>query len=131
MIIPEEQLVTDITDLLNNELPTVLLTLEEESSDSKRLPSFRYVGAAACLPVGTGFPYALIEIEEGLYTEKDRIIKNVTYKVTITLKLADYGLVWCYFAGIKRVVEQPTLENWRIHIDHTNKLGLMNISVVI
>lgn len=130
MLIPEEQLVSDITDLLNNELPAVLLKLEEESLDGKRLPSFRYVGATGSLPVGTGFPYALIEIEEGIYTEKDRIVKNVTYKVIITLKLADYGLVWRYYAAIELVIEKAASENWRIHIDHTNKLGMMNISVI-
>ena len=35
------------------------------------------MGLEETLPPGTGLPYAFVEIEEGEYTEKDRIVKNV------------------------------------------------------
>ena len=99
--IPEERILKEITDLLMNELPKVLLELEEQSEDSIRLPPFRYVGVEEDLPVGMGLPHAFVEIEEGEYTEKDRIVKNVIYRVRITVKLAEKRLIWWYFQGIR------------------------------
>lgn len=98
--IPEERILKEITDILMNDLPKVLLELEEQSEDSNRLPPFRYVGLEENLPPGTGLPYAFVEIEEGEYTEKDRIIKNRVYKATIQLKLINCALLWRYFGGI-------------------------------
>ena len=99
--IPEERILKEITDILMNNLPKVLLELEEQSEDSIRLPPFRYVGLEENLPPGTGLPYAFVEIEEGEYTEKDRIVKNIRYRVRLLLKLTEKRLGWWYLAGMK------------------------------
>jgi hypothetical protein len=94
--IPEERILKEITDILMNDLPKVLLELEEQSEDSIRLPPFRYVGLEENLPPGTSLPYAFVEIEEGEYTEKDRIIQVNNYKVKISLKLERIIHFSCY-----------------------------------
>jgi hypothetical protein len=66
-----------------NDLPKVLLELEEQSEDCSFLPPFRYVGLEENLPPGTPLPYAFVEIEEGEYTEKDRIVKKQLYQAKI------------------------------------------------
>jgi hypothetical protein len=104
--IPEERILKEITDILMNDLPKVLLELEEQSEDSIRLPPFRYVGLEENLPPGTGLPYAFVEIEEGEYTEKDRIVKNVRYRVRITVKIGDQQLCWWYLSGVKACLER-------------------------
>lgn len=63
--IPEESILKEITDILMNDLPKVLLVLEEQSEDSIRLPPFQYVGLEENLPPGVGLLYAFVEIEEG------------------------------------------------------------------
>ncbi len=98
--IPEERILKEITDILMNDLPKVLLELEEQSEDSIRLPPFRYVGLEENLPPGTGLPYAFVEIEEGEYTEKDRIVKNVRYRVSVKVKVGEKRLSWWYLAGV-------------------------------
>ena len=107
--IPEERILKEITDILMNNLPKVLLELEEQSEDSIRLPPFRYVGLEENLPPGTGLPYAFVEIEEGEYTEKDRIVKNVRYRVRITVKMDISEFFWFYLNGIEK-----TLINGRV-----------------
>jgi len=104
--IPEERILKEITDILMNDLPKVLLELEEQSEDSIRLPPFRYVGLEENLPPGTGLPYAFVEIEEGEYTEKDRIVKNVRYRVKITEKIGEPQLCWWYLGGVKACLER-------------------------
>ena len=99
--IPEERILKEITDILMNDLPKVLLELEEQSEDSIRLPPFRYVGLEENLPPGTGVPYVFVEIKEGEYTEKDRIVKNVRYRVRIKVKAGEKRLGWWYLAGVK------------------------------
>ena len=54
--IPEERILKEITDILMNDLPKVLLELEEQSEDSINLPPLRYVGLEEDLPPGTGLP---------------------------------------------------------------------------
>ncbi len=112
--IPEERILKEITDILMNELPKVLLELEEQSEDSIRLPPFRYVGLEENLPPGTGLPYAFVEIEEGEYTEKDRIVKNVRYRVRITVKLGDQWLCWWYLGAMKRVYLCVHGKKWQV-----------------
>jgi hypothetical protein len=102
--IPEERILKEITDILMNDLPKVLLELEEQSEDSIRLPPFRYVGLEENLPPGTGLPYGFVEIEEGAYTEKDRIVKNRKYSVLITPRLMDHSEVWKYLHCLERVL---------------------------
>ncbi len=123
--IPEEKLLEDITDLLMNELPKVLLELEEQSEDGIRLPPFRYVGLEENLPVGTGLPYAFIDIEDGTYTDKDRVIKNVIYRINITLKIVDSFVIWQYFAGIKSIMGMNKYLVWRIELEKVNRNGLI------
>ena len=127
--IPEEQILKEIRDLLMNELPKVLLELEEQSEDSIRLPPFRYVGLEDSLPVGTGLPNAFVEIEEGEYTEKDRIVKNVIYSLKVMLKLKDLAFLWRYVAGIREVLRQVTKDSWRISFESFTKEGEIHLQV--
>jgi hypothetical protein len=107
--IPEERILKEITDILMNDLPKVLLELEEQSEDSIRLPPFRYVGLEENLPPGTPFPYAFVEIEEAEYTEKDRIVKNVRHRVRIKMGGNHGTLNWYYLNGIKQTIIQQTV----------------------
>ena len=102
--IPEERILKEITDILMNDLPKVLLELEEQSEDSIRLPPFRYVGLEENLPPGTGLPYAFVEIEEGEYTEKDRIVKNVRYRVRVIITIRDNFNLWYYCYAINFLI---------------------------
>ena len=127
--IPEEQILKEIRDLLMNELPKVLLELEEQSEDSIRLPPFRYVGVEEVLPVGTGLPYVFVEIEEGEYTEKDRIVKNVIYSLKVKMKLNDDSFVWRYIVGLREVLRQVTIDSWKISVEGFTKEGEIHLQV--
>lgn len=121
--IPEERILKEITDILMNDLPKVLLELEEQSEDSIRLPPFRYVGLEENLPPGTGLPYAFVEIEEGEYTEKDRIVKNLRYRVRIRVKTNHVTSNWYYFHGIEQAIIRQTVYQ-RMKILDKNKESL-------
>jgi hypothetical protein len=112
--IPEERILKEITDVLMNDLPKVLLELEEQSEDSIRLPPFRYVGLEENLPPGTSLPYSFVEIEEGAYTEKDRIVKNRKYSVLITPRLTDHSEVWKYLHCLERVLSVRDASGFRM-----------------
>jgi len=127
--IPEERILTDIASLLTDDLPKVLADQEEQSTDVVRLPPFKYVGDSGRVPPGTGLPHAFVEIEEGEYTEKDRIVRNRVYSVRIHLKLADMGLVRRYFAGVKAVL-QDSNTSYRIKTDFVGKKSEMLFSIV-
>jgi len=126
--IPEERILKEITDILMNDLPKVLLELEEQSEDSIRLPPFRYAGLEEKLPPGTGLPYAFVEVEEGTYSEKDRIVKNRVYRVMITIKTANDEYFWQYLFGIERVFAgvQTTL---RMKIVEKKRSGTIQMRV--
>ena len=116
--IPEERILKEITDILMNDLPKVLLELEEQSEDSIRLPPFRYVGLEANLPPGTSLPYAFVEIEEGEYTKKDRIIKIEKLKIKLRVKLENITYCWKYLLGVRTIFQGKKyyfLENTRIN----------------
>lgn len=127
--IPEERILKEITNILMNDLPKVLLELEEQSEDSIRLPPFRYVGTREKLSVGIRTPYALLKIDEGIYATKDRIIKNVVYTIQITLKLVDTSSFWCYNAAIKTVIVQNSKTNGRITMEIRSKAGMISLLV--
>ena len=127
----EEKLLTDMCQLLINELPKELLIFEEDTPYEGRLPPFRYVGPAEKLPPGTGMPFAFVEIVAGEYTEKDRIIKNTVYQVKIQLKMPDYTMVWRYFAGIGFVFGETGIAGCRVNEEKRNKNGEMWVRVVV
>lgn len=126
--IPEETLVSDVSNLLLNELPEILINIEEKSDDAVKLPPLRYAGIRENLPTGTGYPYALLDIEEGTYNTKDRIIKNVIYTLQLTLKLADTSTIWHYTAAIKTVIKNSE-QNYRINIEKTSKDGIIVLQI--
>ena len=102
--IPEERILKEITEILMNDLPKVLLELEEQSEDSIRLPPFRYVGLEENLSAGTPLPYALMEIEEGEYTEKDRIVRKTQYIVSIHMLLLKNTDIWGYSYALRHIL---------------------------
>ena len=128
--IPEERILKEITDILMNDLPKVLLELEEQTEDGVKVISFRYAGLAAKVPPGTGLPYALVEVEEGTYSEKDRIVKNQVYRVMITIKTANDEYLWQYLFGIERVFAgvQTTL---RVKIVEKKRSGTMELRILL
>jgi len=128
--IPEERILKEITDILMNDLPKVLLELEEQSEDSIRLPPFRYVGLEENLPPGTSLPYAFVEIEEGEYSEKDRIVKNRIYRLVITIKTANNEFLWQYLFGIERVISgaQTTL---KMKIMEKKRSGTIQLRILL
>jgi hypothetical protein len=128
--IPEERILKEITDILMNDLPKVLLELEEQSEDSIRLPPFRYVGLEENLPPGTGLPYAFVEIEEGEYTEKDRVINSVIYLVKIIQKVQNSHFRWHYLGAIKVVISKHALKYCQIEVKNTTKTGMISIQVI-
>jgi len=128
--IPEERILKEITDILMNDLPKVLLELEEQSEDSIRLPPFRYVGLEGNLPPGTPLPYAFVEIEEAEYTEKDRIVKNVRYRVRISVKVHHGKSVWYYLHAIQRSLQQNE-ETGRVRITDKNSAGILSFTILL
>jgi len=129
--IPEEKLLEDITDLLMNELPKVLLEIEEQSDDGRHLPPFRYVGSSEKLPPGTSFPHAFVEIEKASLTEKDRIIKNVIISLKITIRLTEPESIWCYFAGFEEVLKLKSFEIYRCQPIRKNRTGILMVHVIM
>ncbi len=127
--IPEERLLKEITDLLMNELPKVLLEMEEQSKDGIRLPPFRYVGLEEKMPAGTGLPYAFVEIEEAEYTEKDRIVKNVIYSLKVTTKLSDISIIWRYITTLRKILTWANIDIFKISIESANNKGEIRIKV--
>ena len=111
--IPEERILKEITDILMNDLPKVLLELEEQSEDSIRLPPFRYVGLEENLPPGTSLPYAFVRIEDGIYTTKDRILQKLIFNVTIEVLLNNKGLFYKYYHASHTCI-QVNIEDWMI-----------------
>lgn len=109
--IPEEKLLKEITDILMNDLPKVLLELEEQSEDGIRLPPFRYVGLEERLPVGTGLPYAFLAIGDATYTEKDRIIKNHIYRLSVMIRPKNEEFIQAYLYSCNQAMARhpPTM----------------------
>lgn len=128
VVIPEEALLESISDLLMEKLPAELLAIEEGCRDGVHLEPMRYAGSEGKKPLGIGMPYALITIEEGDYTEKDRIVRNVVYTLKIQLKLADYGLVWRYFRGLQEVLTKQNIR--RLKIENTQSDGVCRMSTI-
>ena len=120
----------DMTALLMENLPGELLKIEETSTDGQRLPALRYAGREGGFPPGTGFPHAFIEVSEGEYTEKDRIVRNVVYTVKIQVKLADYALVWRYFRGIEEAMQEG-VELYRIKLIKKKLDGKLWLDIVL
>jgi hypothetical protein len=126
--IPEETLISAITEILNANIPPYLLDLEETLQDCQHLPPFQYIGPANHLPPGTSLPYVLLKLSKGSYSIKDRIIKSVIYNVTFTLKLPDYDHVWRYLTAITTVLQQTTPEGYRLFPESEDPDGTMVIS---
>jgi len=103
--------------------------LSEGCGDGVHLEPLRYAGSEGKKPLGIGMPYALISVEEGEYTEKDRIIRNVVYSVKIQLKLADYGLVWRYFRGINEILSFLMINGYRLWVEKQKFTGDIIISI--
>ena len=129
--IQDEKLITDISELFIKELPKYLFEFEKDSGYEGRLPPFRYIGPPEKLPLETGKPFALVEIVEGEYTEKDLPARNTVYQVKIQLKLSDFYMVWRYFAGISMVLNETGIEGCRMTEEKNNKNGEMWLSVVV
>ncbi|HKL85425.1 MAG TPA: hypothetical protein VJ861_03740 [Treponemataceae bacterium] len=102
--IPETRIAAEIIDLLNDDLPAILLQIEEEAAESIRLLPFRYIGPPEELQRGTALPYALVEVLEGEYSEKDRIVKNRVYKVNVDVHCEKKKDLRMYYAGIEMVL---------------------------
>lgn len=113
-----------------HELPKYLLDLEEQSENSIHLPPFRYAGMKENIPPGTGLPYAFVEIEDGEYTEKDRIVKNRIYRVVIMIRSTREDYLWHYIYGIERVFAgvQTTM---KVRILKQDRKGIMEIRVLL
>ncbi len=126
---PDEKILSDIIGLLQDNLPKVLANLEEQSVDGVRHPPFWYVGDSGLVPPGTGLPHAYVEIAEGEYTEKDRIVRNTVYSVRIQLKLADMGLVWRYLWGVEEVILQNVDLRYRVKIQKSEKIGVVQLKI--
>ena len=115
--IPEERILKEITDILMNDLPKVLLELEEQSEDSIRLPPFRYVGLEENLPPGTGLPYAFVEIEDKSCSLKDRIIRNWESKVRVKLMLENMRYYFIYSHCVNVILNEG-FDSWRVKDYH-------------
>mgnify|MGYP001420723997 CR=1 FL=1 len=118
--IPEERILKEITDILMNDLPKVLLELEEQSEDSIRLPPFRYVGLEENLSPGTGLPYAFVEIEEVNCSLKDRIIRNRENKIRVKLLLVSKQYFLKYSHCVNKTLKE-CFDSWKIMNYHMSK----------
>ena len=129
--IPEERLFEDMIDLLDICLPAKLHEFEELTEDGEQLPPMNYVGNPDDKPTGTMEPYALVEVTDGSYTMKDRIIRNHVFKVKIELNIQKKKLVWRYFTALRKAFDESEhSERWRIREETHEKSGKMGIEVV-
>lgn len=112
--IVEDRLLAYLVSVLTEDLGALLLDIEEEMDESLRPLPFRYVGEAQHLSAGTPQPYALLSIEEGTYSEKDRIIRNVIFAVKLTLHVKDARLKRIYLTAIRELLTQKTNAFWRV-----------------
>ena len=129
--IPEERLLEDMIDLLDNCLPSKLHEFEEMTEDGEQLPPMNYVGIPEDMPTGTMEPYAFVEVSDGSYTMKDRIIRNNVFKVKIELNIQKKKLVWRYFTALRKAFDESEhSEGWRIREEKHEKSGKMVIEVV-
>ncbi len=102
--IPELEILAELSDLLMNDLPKYLLQMEEESEESIRLLPLRYAGVEEGLKTPPNGPYAILEIEEAEQMEKDRIIKQRVYGITVKLRKVEGNAVFYYFTGLRNSI---------------------------
>lgn len=112
--IVEDRLLAYLVSVLTEDLGELFLDIEEEQDESLRLLPFRYVGEAQHLIAGTPQPYALLSIEEGTYSEKDRIIRNIVFAVKVTIHVKDARQKRIYLTAIRELLTQNTNAFWRV-----------------
>lgn len=111
--IPEERLGGKLCQMLGEHLGEVLDTIEEERADGVRTAHLRRVETEAGELPSSDFPWAVIGVKKGEVSEKDRILKNEVYVLTVVIGYTGQDLAkqgYRYAAAVGRVVETyPTL----------------------
>jgi len=124
--LPEDRILAHFATALLEELPAVLLELEETSATPVTLPPLRYAGPIEELPTGCSQPYALTEFLDAEYNEKDRIVKNTVYRVKITFHVSQKKYTKWYMHGAEKV-----LLGKRQKIERKEAGGLLVVRVVV
>jgi hypothetical protein len=105
---PELEIIKELTDLIEEEYPSYLLTTEEEMPDIGHLPPLRYVGTRQTMPKTTTSPHLLIELEKAEPSVKDRIIKQTTYRLTLQLNGIPKESLYYYIVALKTLLDNDT-----------------------
>jgi len=111
--IPEERLTAKLCQLLLEHLGEVLDVIEAEQCDGVRTVNLRRLETeCAELPLGE-LPSAVIAVKKGELSEKDRILKNEIYMLSVTIGYAGRDLAkqgYRYAAAVGQLVDDyPTL----------------------
>ena len=82
-----ETVYNQLTDLFINKLPDYINKTNEEHNDGLILKYFTNKDLSS---KSTQLPYFTFSTETATYSEKDRIIENTVYEVSLEIKLENY-----------------------------------------
>ena len=113
-----ETVYNQLTDLFINKLPDYINKTNEEHNDGLILKNFANKDLSS---KSTQLPYFTFSTETAIYNEKDRIIENTVYEVSIEIKLENYInnkeiIFWRYVESIQNMLrEAETPEIIELH----------------
>lgn len=122
-----ETVYNQLSDLFINKLPDYINKTNEEHNDGLILKYFTNKDLSS---KSTQLPYFTFSTETATYSEKDRIIENTVYEVSLEIKLENYInnkeiIFWRYVesmqnmlreAEIPEIIELEKVEKQKIYI---------------
>ena len=125
-----ETVYNQLTDLFINKLPDYINKTNEEHNDGLILKNFANKDLSS---KSTQLPYFTFSTETATYSEKDRIIENTVYEVSLEIKLENYInnkeiIFWRYVESMQNmlreaetpeIIELEKVEKQKIYIKIT------------
>lgn len=125
-----ETVYNQLSDLFINKLPDYINKTNEEHNDGLILKYFTNKDLSS---KSTQLPYFTFSTETATYSEKDRIIENTVYEVSLEIKLENYInnkeiIFWRYVESIQNmlreaetpeIIELEKVEKQKIYIKIT------------
>lgn len=103
-----ETVYNQLSDLFINKLPDYINKTNEEHNDGLILKYFTNKDLSS---KSTQLPYFTFSTETATYSEKDRIIENTVYEVSLEIKLENYInnkeiIFWRYVESIQNMIKE-------------------------
>lgn len=106
----EEKIIDRLKELLLSEYNTLIEADNRERNDGDDLPKLTDV----FIETGSGrLPYARISLHSGEHTEKDRILRNTVYTVSIRIVTAESKESWRTKARYRELLDALVEEHRR------------------